>query len=324
MKIISTLGPSTINKKFLDFASREIDLIRLNMSHLSVNKLEKNIKFIKKNCTTPICIDTEGAQIRTKVKKIKNYKKGSTVNIDEKKGNFLLYPSNVFKSLKINDILNIGFDGLLIKINKNNKKKLKAIVIRSGKLENNKGVHLENRKLKLNFLTEKDFQAIKIGKKYRIKNFALSFTSSVQDIKKFNKLLKIENKIFKIETKNAVKNFKKIIKYGDNFLIDRGDLSKEISIEKIPVAQRVLFEIKKKFKNKNIFVATNLLESMILNNLPTRGEANDIFNSLEMGADGLVLAAETAIGKNPIDCVIFLKKILNTYKLSKLKLISKK
>ena len=324
MKIISTLGPSTINKKFLDFASREIDLIRLNMSHLSVNKLEKNIKFIKKNCTTPICIDTEGAQIRTKVKKIKNYKKGSTVNIDEKKGNFLLYPSNVFKSLKINDILNIGFDGLLIKINKNNKKKLKAIVIRSGKLENNKGVHLENRKLKLNFLTEKDFQAIKIGKKYRIKNFALSFTSSVQDIKKFNKLLKIENKIFKIETKNAVKNFKKIIKYGDNFLIDRGDLSKEISIEKIPVAQRVLFEIKKKFKNKNIFEATNLLESMILNNLPTRGEANDIFNSLEMGADGLVLAAETAIGKNPIDCVIFLKKILNTYKLSKLKLISKK
>ena len=146
----------------------------------------------------------------------------------------------------------------------------------------------------------------------------------MQDIKKFNKLLKIENKIFKIETKNAVKNFKKIIKYGDNFLIDRGDLSKEISIEKIPVAQRVLFEIKKKFKNKNIFVATNLLESMILNNLPTRGEANDIFNSLEMGADGLVLAAETAIGKNPIDCVIFLKKILNTYKLSKLKLISKK
>jgi pyruvate kinase len=324
MKIISTLGPSTINKKFLNFASREIDLIRLNMSHLSINKLERNIKFIKKNCTTPICIDTEGAQIRTKVKKIKNYKNGSIINIGEKKGNFILYPSNVFKSLKINDILNIGFDGLLIKINKCNKKRLKAKVIRSGKLENNKGVHLENRKLKLNFLTEKDFQAIKIGKKYSIKNFALSFTSSVKDIKKFNKLLKIENKIFKIETKNAVKNFNKIIKYGNNFLIDRGDLSKEISIENIPVAQRVLFKIKKKFKNKNIYVATNLLESMILNNLPTRGEANDIFNSLEMGADGLVLAAETAIGKNPIDCVNFLKKILNTYKLSKLRLITKK
>ena len=323
MKIISTLGPSTINKDFLKFASSEIDLIRLNMSHLSIKKLEENIKIIKKNCKTPICIDTEGAQIRTKVKKKKNYREGSIINISKNKNNFMLYPSNVFSSLKINDILNIGFDGLLVKVIKL-KKDIVTKVIRSGKLENNKGVHIENRKIRLDYLTKKDFQAILIGKKYKIKNFALSFTRSVDDIIKFNKLLKVENKIFKIETKNAVKNFDKMIKYGKNFLIDRGDLSKEISIENIPIAQRIMFEIKNKFNNKNIYVATNLLESMIKNNLPTRGEANDIFNSLEMGADGLVLAAETAIGKNPKECVLFLKKILKTYKLSKFRLIKKK
>ena len=323
MKIISTLGPSTINKDFLKFASSEIDLIRLNMSHLSIKKLEENIKIIKKNCKTPICIDTEGAQIRTKVKKKKNYREGSIINISKNKDNFMLYPSNVFSSLKINDILNIGFDGLLVKVIKL-KKDIVTEVIRSGKLENNKGVHIENRKIRLDYLTKKDFQAILIGKKYKIKNFALSFTRSVDDIIKFNKLLKVENKIFKIETKNAVKNFDKMIKYGKNFLIDRGDLSKEISIENIPIAQRIMFEIKNKFNNKNIYVATNLLESMIKNNLPTRGEANDIFNSLEMGADGLVLAAETAIGKNPKECVLFLKKILKTYKLSKFRLIKKK
>ena len=323
MKIISTLGPSTINKDFLKFASSEIDLIRLNMSHLSIKKLEENIKIIKKNCKTPICIDTEGAQIRTKVKKKKNYREGSIINISKNKDNFMLYPSNVFSSLKINDILNIGFDGLLVKVIKL-KKDIVTKVIRSGKLENNKGVHIENRKIRLDYLTKKDFQAILIGKKYKIKNFALSFTRSVDDIIKFNKLLKVENKIFKIETKNAVKNFDKMIKYGKNFLIDRGDLSKEISIENIPIAQRIMFEIKNKFNNKNIYVATNLLESMIKNNLPTRGEANDIFNSLEMGADGLVLAAETAIGKNPKECVLFLKKILKTYKLSKFRLIKKK
>mgnify|MGYP001299351284 FL=1 len=323
MKIISTLGPSTINKDFLKFASSEIDMIRLNMSHLSIKKLEENIKIIKKNCKTPICIDTEGAQIRTKVKKKKNYREGSIINISKNKDNFMLYPSNVFSSLKINDILNIGFDGLLVKVIKL-KKDIVTKVIRSGKLENNKGVHIENRKIRLDYLTKKDFQAILIGKKYKIKNFALSFTRSVDDIIKFNKLLKVENKIFKIETKNAVKNFDKMIKYGKNFLIDRGDLSKEISIENIPIAQRIMFEIKNKFNNKNIYVATNLLESMIKNNLPTRGEANDIFNSLEMGADGLVLAAETAIGKNPKECVLFLKKILKTYKLSKFRLIKKK
>ncbi len=323
MKIISTLGPSSINKKFLNFASREIDLIRLNMSHLSIQKLEKNIKVIKKNCKTPICIDTEGAQIRTKIKKTKDYKLGQIIYINEVKGNFTLYPSKVFSSLRVDDILNIGFDGLLIKVIKINYK-IKAKVIRSGKLENNKGVHLENRKIKLMYLTDKDFKAIEIGKKYKIKNFALSFTNSVEDIIKFNQLLKKENKIFKIETKNAVKNFNKMIKYGKNFLIDRGDLSKEISIENIPIAQRQLFQIKNKHANKNIFVATNLLESMIQNNLPTRGEANDIFNSLEMGADGLVLAAETAIGKNPKDCVLFLKKILKTFKFSKFRFYNRK
>ena len=115
----------------------------------------------------------------------------------------------------------------------------------------------------------------------------------------------------------ACKNFKKIIMHADNFLIDRGDLSKDVKIENIPIVQRNLFGIKNKIKNKNIYVATNLLESMLKNNFPTRGEANDIFNSLEMGANGLVLAAETAIGENPMSSVKFLKQMIKTFKRSK-------
>ena len=107
------------------------------------------------------------------------------------------------------------------------------------------------------------------------------------------------------------------MKKGENFLIDRGDLSKEVNVENIPVAQRKLFKMKKKYKNRRIFVATNLLESMLNNNYPTRGEANDIFNSLEMGAAGLVLAAETAIGKYPIETVMFLKKMIKSFQKSK-------
>ena len=120
-------------------------------------------------------------------------------------------------------------------------------------------------------------------------------------------------KIFKIETKNAIKEFRSLIKIGNNFLLDRGDMSKEVKIENIPKVQRKLFKIKKKFKGKQLFVATNLLKSMIINNFPNRGEANDIYNSLEMGSEGLVLAAETAIGKFPIDAVNFLKKMINSY-----------
>ena len=165
----------------------------------------------------------------------------------------------------------------------------------------------------MNFLTRKDFKAIEIGKKFNINYFALSFTNSVQDIIKFSRLLKNKNKIFKIETSRAVKNFKSMLRKGDCFLIDRGDLSKEVKIENIPIVQRKLFKLKRKFKNKKIYVATNLLDSMLVDGYPNRGEANDIYNSLEMGASGLVLAAETAISKYPENAVRFLKKMVKTF-----------
>ena len=245
IKIICTLGPKSINRSLLKFFNNKIDLLRLNLSHLTINKLIQNIKFIKKNSIIPICIDTEGAQIRTKVKKEKDYKSGQNIKILDTGGNFCLYPENVYTQIKVNDILNIGFSGLSIKVI-NLKNKILCKVIKTGKLENNKGVHLQNRKIKLNYLTKKDFKAIEISKKFNINFFALSFTNSVNDIIKFNKLLKNKNKIFKIETLSAVKNFKSILQKGKIFLIDRGDLSKEVEVENIPLVQRKLFKLKKK------------------------------------------------------------------------------
>lgn len=316
IKIICTLGPSSLNDQFLEYANKNVDLLRLNMSHLKISELKKNIEFIKKKTRCPICIDTEGAQIRSKYEKRKFYKKKSLVYIKKNKTNILgLYPDYIHDKLKLNDTLNIGFEGLKIKIIKKDNKFLLAKVINEGYLEGNKGIHLENRKIKLNCLTEKDVEAIKIGKLNNIKNFALSFSNTSEDVKYFNQLTgnKLKN-IFKIETKQAINEFDKIIKEGNNFLIDRGDLSKDISVYKIPETQRKLIKIKNKFKNKKIFIATNLLESMIVNKYATRAEANDIYSCIEMGADGLVLAAETAIGSNPIECVKFIKQMINQFK----------
>ena len=184
----------------------------------------------------------------------------------------------------------------------------------SGNLENNKGVHLVNRKISLEYLTKKDFKAIEIAKKLKIKNFALSFTNTSEDIKKFNSILPNCRNIFKLETSQAIKNLDKLFKYGENFLIDRGDLSKDITIEKIPYIQRYIFKKAKKFKKVKIFIATNFLESMIEKPYPTRAEANDIFSSLEIGASGLVLAAETAIGKYPAESVSFIRDMYITFK----------
>jgi pyruvate kinase len=137
----------------------------------------------------------------------------------------------------------------------------------------------------------------------------------LNDVKYFNQLTSNNsNNIFKIETKQSINEFKEIINEGNNFLIDRGDLSKDISVYKIPETQRKLINIKNQYKNKKIFIATNLLESMILNEYPTRAEANDIYSCIEMGADGLVLAAETAVGKNPIECIKFIKEMIDQFK----------
>ena len=288
-KIFCTLGPATLNKKFLKFSNKKIDLLRLNMSHVKLQSLDKLIKKIKKITKVPICIDTEGAQIRTKVLISKNLRKGQKFYISKNNGNFKVYPNEVFFKLKLNDIILIGFDNLAGKIIKIGKNKITLKCTSSGLLEANKGVHVKNRKIKINFLTYKDFKAIEIAKKNKIKNFALSFTNNCEDIKKFNSLLPKETKYFKIETKEALKNFKQMTKITNFFLIDRGDLSREVEISKIPIAQRYIF--KSKNKKNQIAIATNFLESMIKNPSPTRAEANDIYNSLEMGASALVLTA---------------------------------
>ena len=313
-KIFCTLGPSSLNRDFLKFTNKKVDLLRLNMSHIDIKDLQKNINFVKRFSSVPICIDTEGAQIRSKVRKKKFCKKGSYLRLFKKhKSYFSLYPPSIFEKIKIKDILDIGFEGLKIQILQKNKENCKTKVIKSGKLENNKGIFISNRKIKLEYLTNKDKIALQIGKKNQIKNYALSFVNNVQDIKNFNRILGKENKIFKLETKSAMRNLESILKEGKNFLIDRGDLSKEIGIENIPVAQRKILKLAS-IKKKDVYIATNFLESMVKKNFPTRAEVNDIFNALELGSKGIVLAAETAIGKYPKDCIYLVKKIFRSFK----------
>ena len=162
---------------------------RLNREKFTKKFPIKSIEECLKFSNLKICIDTEGAQIRTKVSKNKYLKKGQKISIHLDKG-FHLYPSDVFKKLKKNDQLEVGFDGLILKILKTDESSILSQCIQAGSLEKNKGVHLSNRKVKLNYLTEKDLEAIKVGKKYNIKNYALSFTNSVSDVIKFTKLFK--------------------------------------------------------------------------------------------------------------------------------------
>lgn len=320
IKIICTLGPSTLNKESINELRKiGVNLFRLNLSHLSIDQLKKNISFLKKNKIKNICLDTEGAQIRTsKVKSIIFLKKNDKLNIFCKnkisnKKNVFLYPAIDLKKIKVNTEIEIGFENLKVKVIRNNQQSLFCVVLSEGYLESNKGVHFKQ-DIALNYLTEKDVEAIEIGKKENIKYYALSFTNHEGDVLKFKKLINKKNSfiISKIETLNALKNFSKIANISDATLLDRGDLSRYVAVEKIPKIQLNLLRKTNKL-NKPMYVATNLLESMVSKSFPTRAESNDIFFTLFSGAKGLVLAAETAIGKYPIDCVKFINKCIRSF-----------
>jgi len=316
-KIIITLGPSTLSNNNLNkLKNLNISLFRINLSHTSLNQLKKYLKKIKKHNLSPICIDTEGAQIRTFDVNKRFLKINEEVflgnNLKKNTKNINLYPDFKFKNIRINSHVSIGFEGLKIQIKQVNEKFLKGRVIEAGIIESNKGVHFQNT-IKLNALTKKDIECIKFAKKNNVKIFALSFANnkeSVDEIKKY--VSKKDTIISKIESKNGFIKRKEIIKNSNMILIDRGDLSRYIEISKIPIAQKIIAKDCKKLK-KSLYIATNLLETMIDKKLPTRAETNDIFNSLLDGANGLVLAAETAIGKNPFESIKFLNTCINSF-----------
>lgn len=323
-KIIITLGPSSMDTNTLrKLKKKKIDLFRINLSHTSLVDLPKVLNKLKKEKISPICIDTEGAQIRTFGVKKKFYKVGQNILItNSNKKPIKNNTINLYPKLKMNNFTKgtkilIGFENLKVEITSSNEQFATARVIDEGIIENNKGVHIINKDISLLPLTDKDIQCIKIAKKFNIKNFALSFANDLNSINEIKKYInKTDKLISKIETKKGFINRKKIVAASNTILIDRGDLSRYIPVEKIPVAQKILTKECVKQKTE-LFIATNLLETMINGKNPTRAESNDIYNSLVDGASGLVLAAETAIGKFPLDCVDFLKKCIKIFSYSK-------
>jgi pyruvate kinase len=323
-KIIVTLGPATKTlDKILMIKSKKVDFVRINMSHSTIEDLKYYIDLSKK-ADIPFIIDTEGSQVRTGnlSQDSISYKENDRIRLfkEEIEGNHngvSLRPMQIIDQLQEGDILYVDFDTLVMRIintSSINKGYIEAVVVSSGNLGKNKGVVIDpqiERKFILPTLTPKDIAATKIGLEENIKYIAASFMRSGAAVNEVRDIT--ENKmqiISKVECKDALENLDDIINESDFLLIDRGDLSKEIPIEKIPFTQKIILNRAKK-ANKGVFVATNLLESMISNRKPTRAEVHDIINTIVDGAYGLTLAAETAIGKYPIGCINMLNKVIN-------------
>jgi pyruvate kinase len=318
--ILVTLGPTSMNEETVkSCAEFGVYVFRINLSHTPLNKVEESINLIQSWTDVPVCLDSEGAQLRngSMVNEKVKFGVGDEIRIEINpiNGDFTklsFNPINVTKQFEVGDKIRVDFNHACFEIKEKYVDYFLARVISGGTVGSNKAADVD-RDLLFDPLTEKDRKAIKIGLKNNVKNFAMSFANTSQDVELMRDLCGPEaNIICKIESPSGLKNLKDIIERTDEILIDRGDLSRRVPIERIPLFQRRIISIARSMDTP-VYVATNLLESMITTESPTRAEVNDVISTLEMGANGLVLAAETAIGTNPIKAVQMIRSLITEY-----------
>lgn len=323
VKIIATLGPATKTEESLRLLKdRGVDLVRVNMSHSTIGDLKYFIG-LANQVGIPFVMDTEGSQIRTGflTEKMIYVEEGDTVELHAEavvgdKTRLTLTPQTVVGELQMGDILRVDFDTLILRVNDTstlNKGFVTATAVTAGYVGNNKGVVVDTgtpRHFTLPCLTAKDREAIAVGLAEKVGYIAASFMRSAAYVNEVREATHNTMKIIsKIECVDGLENLNEIIDATDYLLIDRGDLSKEIPLEKIPLTQKIILH-RARQKNKGVFVATNLLETMVEKKKPTRAEVHDVVNTIMDGAYGLALSAETAIGKYPVECVTMLNRLI--------------
>ena len=320
-KVLATLGPSSLNQKTVKSLTDEgVSLFRINLSHTPLDDVQEVIEKIQSWTDVPVCLDSEGAQIRNQdmVSESVYFKEGDQVKIHHNSiigdsNNISFTPDYVSKKLQVGDIIRVDFNSVTIRIVDDDKYDyLTAMVVKEGHVGSNKAADVD-RHINLDAVTYKDEKAFKIGLEMGVKDFSLSFTNSASDVARVREIIgESSNLISKIESIEGVHNLGEILPVVDQILIDRGDLSRQIAIEKIPFIQRRIISFARSMETP-VFVATNLLESMIKSSTPTRAEANDVASTLLMGASGLVLAAETAIGAHPVGAIKMINSIIRQY-----------
>lgn len=319
-RILATLGPASLDDDIIRrMTAEDVHLFRLNLSHTDPAVLESQVELIRRSTTVRICLDTEGAQIRNQYMRDGQVEmvEGSVVRIafEEVLGdaeNISFTPGYVARQLAVGDRIRIDFHAACIRVIETHPTHCVAIVEAGGRVGSNKAADVD-REIELEALTPKDRHCITVGRRLGIRDYALSFAQSQQTVRNIRELAGPDSRIIaKIESRRGLRNLVPILAEADDILIDRGDLSREVAIEKVPLLQRRIIAVARS-KAKPVHVATNLLESMVSTSSATRAEVNDVISTLEMGASGLVLAAETAIGRYPYEAVAAIRRLIEQY-----------
>lgn len=326
-KILATLGPSTSSPEIIEqMAVAGVNGFRLNFSHGTHDERDEQIPWIReasKKAGKPVAIlqDLQGPKIRLG---------GLQANVEVKKGDFItleygvehdgamLIPVqyNLAEKVKVGEPIYI-FDGK-VRTTVTEIPRETAITVRienDGVLMSRKGINLPDTDFGGDILTEKDMADIEYGAKADIDYVALSFVQSAADIDNLRQILtglgSTAQIIAKIETKAAIKDdaLEAIVKASDGIMVARGDLAVEAGAEIVPVVQRKIIALCRKYGKLSI-VATQMMASMVDSPEPTRAEVSDVATAVILGADSVMLSDETANGDYPLETIAAMKKVI--------------
>ncbi|MDP8226287.1 MAG: pyruvate kinase [Candidatus Celaenobacter polaris] len=324
-KIICTIGPATSSiERIKKLARAGMNVARLNFSHGTHEEHKQHISNIrtaseKFGYYIPIFADLSGPKLR-----IGNVEREFEVTPDDTliitTENIIGSPQKISTSysslpqdVKKGDTILIDDGYIALEVKDIIGNEVHCVVTDGGIIKSRKGMNLPGVRISTPTITEKDRKDIDFALGQGIDFFALSFVRSYHDIVELKKILLQKNAhnpiIAKIEKPEAVEDIDEIISHSDAVMIARGDLGVEMPTEEVPLLQKKIIEKCKKASTP-VITATQMLESMIENTLPTRAEASDVANAVFDGTDAVMLSAETSIGKHPSITVAMMKKII--------------
>ena len=325
-KIVATLGPASKDQKVLEKMIRAgVDLVRMNFSHGTAQdhmKSAETVRAAARACgrTVGILADLQGPKIR--IRKFEHDKivlnVGDTFILDasfdglgnqERVGlDYKELPNDVSAGTVL--LLN---DGMLeFHVKKVNGAEIICNVVRGGALSNNKGINRKGGGLTAPVLTDKDKDDIKIAALIKADYLAVSFPRSGEDMRMARELMHAAGGksllMAKIERAEAIPALADIIEASDAIMVARGDLSVEVGDAAVPGLQKRMIKMARE-KNRLVITATQMMESMINNPIPTRAEVSDVANAVLDGTDAVMLSAETAVGDYPVETIEAMARI---------------
>ncbi len=326
-KIVATLGPASDSKTMLkNLVSAGVNVFRMNFSHATQSYHAENIKKVrelahKEKCAIGIIADLQGPKIRLGL--LKNgmliLKRGATVSLTIKKveGSQELLPVDFAELpavVRSGMIILLSEGAVRLRVKETHSDYVVCDVARGGVIKERQGVNIVGLE-RTQAMTEKDKNDIRFAIEQGVDYFALSFIRSAQDVRIFKEYIARykgnQQVIAKIEKPEAVRALKEILVEVDGVMVARGDLGVEGNLEDIPIWQKRIIR-KSIAADKVVITATQMLESMITQPLPTRAEVTDVANAIFDGTSAVMLSGETAVGKYPKKTVAAMRRVIHS------------